>query len=108
MPSLLRSSLWGPIKVPRRSEIIQQLGDERNQTGTIVEKRGAVDAPFHIVTEGMDDGKTVLNLYLGVLHCAICYFIFAEISPDSGASLRCPEGETRAREMRTEHGFQLM
>ena len=63
MPSLLRSSLWGPIKVPRRSEIIQQLGDECNQTGTIVEKRGAVDAPFHIVTEGMGDGRTVLNLY---------------------------------------------
>ena len=51
MPSVL-SSLLGPIKVPRRSEIIQQLGDECNQTGTIVEKRGAVDAPFHIVTEG--------------------------------------------------------
>ena len=55
MPSLLRSSLWGPIKVPRRSEMIQQLGDECNQTGTTVEKRGAVDAPFHIVTEGMDE-----------------------------------------------------
>ena len=107
MPSVL-SSLLGPIKVPRRSEIIQQLGDECNQTGTIVEKRGAVDAPFHIVTEGMGDGRTVLNLYLGVLQCAFCYLIFAEISPDSGASLRCPEGETRAREMRTEHGFQLM
>ena len=52
MPSLLRSSLWGPIKVPRRSEIIQQLGDECNQTGTILGKRGAVDAPFQIVMRG--------------------------------------------------------
>ena len=55
-----------------------------------MEKRGAVDAPFQIVTEGMDEGRTVLNLHLGVLHCAFCYLICAEISPDSGTSLRCP------------------
>ena len=56
----LVSTGWGPIKVcpSPRSEIIQQLGDECGQIGTIVRKRLMLRFS---VTLGMDDSRTLLR-----------------------------------------------